>query len=98
MSTKKSTANGNGRQRRVVSKETALSLFESALSYMLEADWSIEFVVERQENGTPVTRIAIVGIEFVVDENGVGGFQLPMPQPPPPVAITATTTNAEMNA
>lgn len=75
----KSTAPAVRRQPRVVSREQALSVFESGVSYMLNAGWKMTFETTLDEQGVPTTAIRIVACEFSVDEAGMGAFDVYAP-------------------
>lgn len=71
----KSTAPAVKRQPRVVSKEQALSVFESGVSYMLSAGWKLTFETHVDPaTGVPTTKIEIVECMFSVDAEGMGAL------------------------
>lgn len=73
--TVKSITNEGKPLRRVVTKETALSLFESALSYMLEAGWEIIAEQARREDGVMVSTFHYVGMGYEIEEEEISLFE-----------------------
>lgn len=77
--TANSTTSAGASPKRAVSKEMSLSLFESALSYMLEAGYKILAEQKQDEGGQVFTNLAIVGIGYGVGEDGKTEFyQVPI--------------------
>ena len=87
-SIEKSTTPVAKRQPRAVSKELALSAFESGVSYMLKAGWELRFDVEYDEQGVPTACVKVVACDFVVDANGQGTFE---PYATSPETVVADT-------
>lgn len=71
----KSITNEGKPLKRVVTKETALSLFESALSYMLEAGWEIIAEQDRREDGMMVSTFHYVGMGYEIEDEEISLFE-----------------------
>lgn len=66
--------NGSPPRKRAVTREMSLSLFESGLSYMLEAGWNIVAKQTRDEQDRLITILTITGMGYRVDEKGATEF------------------------
>lgn len=95
--TDNSTVNANPppkRAAKVPSKETSLSLFESGLSYMLEAGWHITAEKARDANGVMVTTFRVLGADYVIADGEISLFEdvpvlVSAAQPDVPIMPTA---------
>ncbi len=87
-STGKSTTNGGRKRQRVVSKEMALTLLESALSYTLDAGWDVVF--DTVDDGKAL-QITIKGAIMFQGQNGLWQIEPVDQDPNMPIMVWVDT-------
>lgn len=76
--TERSTTNGSAPRKRAVTKEMSLSLFESALSYMLEAGWVVIAETRVSPSGLASTVLEIIEMGHRINEGKAEFYSVPM--------------------